>query len=96
MPMALEVPDRTQRVWPEEKPTGDANMADQTNKPTHDVCFVEDRKGKKGFWTRIGAAWAHKDNGGLSLELDFLPLNVAAGRIVVRVRTEKPSEEAAQ
>lgn len=72
-------------------------MADHTtNKPTHDVCFVEDRKDKRGHWTRIGAAWGHKDNGGLSLQLDFLPLDLAKGRVVIRVRSEKPNGEAAQ
>lgn len=69
----------------------------QLNKPTHDVCFVEERKDQKGHWTRIGAAWAHKDNGGLNLQLDFLPFNFAKGRLVIRVRTEKQADgEAAQ
>ena len=74
-------------------------MADNAtpNKPTHDICFVEDRgKDKKGHWTNIGAAWMHKDKNGLNLQLDFLPVNVAKGRIVVRVRTEKSNGEAAQ
>jgi hypothetical protein len=69
----------------------------QPNKPTHDVCFVEERKDQKGFWTRIGAAWAHKDGGGLNLQLDFIPLDLTKGRLVIRVRTEKPADgEAAQ
>lgn len=71
-------------------------MADTStpNKPTHDVCFVKDRgKDQKGFWTTIGAAWAHKDSGGLSLQLDFVPTDLTAGRIVVRVRAEKPQGE---
>ena len=63
-----------------------------TYKPTHDVCFVKERKGQKGFWTTIGAAWAHKDNGGLNVQFDFLPTDVSQGRIVIRVRTEKPTE----
>lgn len=65
-----------------------------TNKPTHDVCFVKDRgEGQKGIWTDIGAAWAHKDNGGLNVQLDFIPADLGKGRIVIRVRTEKPQGE---
>ena len=72
-------------------------MANQTtNKPTHDVCFVKHREGRKGYWTTIGAAWAHKDSGGLSLQLDFVPTDLASGRIVVRVRSEKPQGEDAR
>lgn len=74
-------------------------MADKTttNKPTHDICFVRERKDQKAFLTTIGRAWAHKDAGGMNLQLDFLPADLSAGRIVIRVRTEKPlHEEAAQ
>lgn len=39
----------------------------------------------KAFWTRIGAAWPHKDAKGMTLQLDMLPIN---GRIVLR----EPSE----
>ncbi|MGE0205516.1 MAG: hypothetical protein AB7P60_18140 [Hyphomicrobiaceae bacterium] len=62
-----------------------------SNKPTHDISFVEDRKDQKGFWTTIGAAWAHRDNGGLNLQFDFMPVDFGKGRIVVRVRSEKPT-----
>lgn len=41
------------------------------------------KEGDKGFWTRIGAAWDHKDGEGLTLQLDLVPVN--AGRIVLRV-----------
>lgn len=74
-------------------------MADSRtpNRPTHDICFVRERKDQKAFWTTIGRAWAHKDAGGMNLQLDFLPIDVAQGRIVVRVRSEKPANgEAAQ
>lgn len=68
----------------------------ESNKPTHDVCFVKDRgTDKKGFWTTIGAAWLHKDTAGMSLQLDFIPADLSAGRIVVRIRTEKPQGETA-
>lgn len=42
---------------------------------------VADR-GKKGFWTRIGAAWDHKDGEGYTLQLDLVPAD--GGRIVLR------------
>lgn len=72
-------------------------MADSStpNRPTHDICFVRERQGQKGYWTTIGRAWAHKDNNGLNLQLDFLPMDLSLGRIVVRVRTEKPTTEEA-
>lgn len=36
----------------------------------------------KAFWTRIGAAWAHQDGNGLTVQLDLVPVN--GGRIVLR------------
>lgn len=68
-------------------------MADNTtpNRPTHDICFVRERKDQKGFWTTIGRAWAHKDGGGMNLQLEFLPTDLSLGRIVIRVRSEKPA-----
>lgn len=58
------------------------------NKPTHHAYQVRDRDrdGEKGFWTRIGSAWAHKDGQGFSLHLDALPVD---GRLSLRVATEK-------
>ena len=51
--------------------------------PSHVAYQVRDREGQKGFWTRIGAAWKHKDGEGFNLQLDLVP--VAGGRIVLRV-----------
>ncbi|MDR3568717.1 MAG: hypothetical protein P4L43_11885 [Syntrophobacteraceae bacterium] len=43
-------------------------------KPTHELFAVKDSaEGKKAFWTRIGAAWPHKDGKGLSPKFDFYP-----------------------
>lgn len=69
-------------------------MADTstTNKPSHDVCFVRGRDGQKGYWTTIGAGWAHRDGGGMNVDLRFLPVDFHEGRIVIRLRTEKPAE----
>lgn len=62
------------------------------NKPTHTVYNVTERgEGKKAYWQRIGAAWAHEDGQGFNLDLDYLPLK--QGRIVVRTRSEKQEGE---
>lgn len=73
-------------------------MADTktSQKPTHDICFVRERDGQKGFWTTIGAAWAHKDGGGMNLDFRFLPLDLKSGRIVIRLRDQKSNGEAAE
>lgn len=54
--------------------------------PTHEAFQVKDREGSKGFWTKIGAAWAHKDQKGFTIHLDAVPLD---GRISLRVVGEK-------
>lgn len=49
--------------------------------PTHVAYQVRDREGKKPIWTRIGAAWAHGDGKGFSIQLESVPLD---GRISLR------------
>lgn len=56
-----------------------------SNAPTHVAYQVRDGK-DKGFWTRVGAAWQHKDGKGFNLQLDAVPLD---GRIQLRVATEQ-------
>lgn len=51
------------------------------SKPTHTLYAVEGND-DKSHWTRIGAAWAHRDGQGFSLKLDMIPLS---GRIQMRV-----------
>ena len=49
-------------------------MTDSTNNqpasktPSHIVYHVRDREGGEPIWTRIGAAWPHKDGKGFSLK----------------------------
>lgn len=57
-------------------------------KPTHAIYHVRG-EGKTAYWTRVGAAWIHDDGAGLSLALDFVPVN-DTGRLVVRAN--KPDE----
>lgn len=52
------------------------------NQPTHALFHVTGGKDDKAHWTRIGAAWPHKDGKGFSLSLDLLPRD---GRITLRV-----------
>ena len=47
----------------------------------------------KSYWTRIGAAWLHKDGEGLNLQLDLVPLN--GGRIVLRFPNEDRNDDGA-
>ena len=54
--------------------------------PSHIVYQVRDREGGKGFFTRIGAAWPHKDGKGFNIQIESVPLD---GRIVLRVVSEK-------
>jgi hypothetical protein len=52
-----------------------------SNHPKYLAYTVKDRgEGKKGFWTRIGAAWEQKKGGGLNIELEALPID---GKIVL-------------
>lgn len=57
-----------------------------TKSPSHIAYHVRDREGKKGFWTRIGSAWAHNDGKGFSISLDCLPVD---GRIALRIAGEE-------
>ena len=55
--------------------------------PTYIAYHVRDRgEGEKGFFTRIGAAWAHGDGNGFNIQVDCFPLD---GRIVLRTPSEK-------
>jgi hypothetical protein len=54
--------------------------------PTHVAYVVRDREGQKGYWTRIGVAWAHADGKGFNVQLECVPLD---GRVSLRVATEK-------
>ncbi len=40
---------------------------------------------EKGYFTRIGAAWANKDGKGFNIQLDAVPLD---GRITLRVASD--------
>ena len=55
--------------------------------PTHIAYAVrEGRNGGKGYWTRIGAVWPHKDGKGFDVQLECVPLD---GRVQLRVTGDK-------
>jgi hypothetical protein len=47
--------------------------------------FVVEGEGDAAYWTRIGAAWAHKDGLGFNITVAAIPLS---GRLVVRANRE--------
>lgn len=61
-----------------------------SKQPTHIAYWVRDGKNKKGFWTRIGVAWAHDDGKGFNISLDVQPLD---GRITLRAAEDKNEGE---
>lgn len=55
--------------------------------PSHIAYQVRDRgEGKQGFFTKIGAAWPHKDGKGFNIQLDCFPRD---GSVSLRLREEK-------
>ena len=62
------------------------NTTTNSKRPSHVAYQVRDREGKKGYWTRIGSAWAHNDGKGFNIQVEVVPLD---GKIVLRVESEK-------
>ena len=64
--------------------TQETEQAADSKGPNHYVAYTVTKANRndKGFWTRIGAMFPHKDGEGFSLELEALPID---GRIVLRV-----------
>lgn len=64
------------------------------SKPPRYVAWHVAGRDQKAFWTRVGAAWDHKDGEGLTLQLDLVPIN---GRIVLRApQADKDGSSEAQ
>lgn len=60
----------------------------ESKPPSHIAWHVTGNDNKK-FWSRVGAAWAHKDGKGFNLQLETFPID---GRIVLRLPQE-PSDD---
>ncbi|MGE0022067.1 MAG: hypothetical protein AB7S70_00360 [Hyphomicrobium sp.] len=73
------------------KNTAKAEQNDAAKGPDYIAFHVREGEQGKGFWTRIGAAWKHKDGEGLNLQLDLVP--VAGGRIVLRFPKDDDAQE---
>lgn len=63
----------------------------QTNQPATNapelLAWHVSERGEKSYWSKVGAAWRHKDGAGFTLQLEMLPIG---GRIVLR----QPLEDA--
>jgi hypothetical protein len=64
----------------------------EPNTPTFQAWHVT-KKGEDVFWTKVGAAWPHRDGKGLSLQLSVIPMN---GQIVLRQPLPKTDEQRAR
>ena len=71
------------------KRTNEKQQKQEANAPTLVAYHVTE--GEKAHWTKIGAAWDHKDQRGFTLQLDLVP--VGGGRIVLREYDPKMIEE---
>lgn len=58
------------------------------------IAFHVSGEGKKSYWTRIGAAWKHKDGEGMNLQIDLVP--IGGGRIVLRTPKADEAEPTAE
>ena len=67
----------------------DTTKKTENNNPDYIVYFVPNRR--NAFWTKIGAAWNHKDGKGMNIEQDFTP--IGDGRIVLRDYAEAMKEQ---
>ena len=67
------------------------NSNSGSKSPTHLAYQVREAKDGKGFWTKIGAAWAHGDGEGFTLRLDLIPINGA--EIVIRTPRAEDGQE---
>jgi len=54
------------------------------------IAWHVSNRGGKAFWTKVGAAWFHRDRKGLSLQLEVAPIN---SRIVLRTPLDDETKE---
>jgi hypothetical protein len=62
-----------------------SDTSQAANVPSHGVYVVEG-EGDDAYWTRVGAAWLHRDGQGFNVALSAVPLT---GRLVLRVRKDR-------
>ena len=66
MVVASELIETKEKVMSDTK----HNETAGSKSPSHIAYHVRDREGGKGFWTRIGVAWAHADGKGFNVQLE--------------------------
>ncbi len=58
--------------------------------PAHEVYHVRNTPDQdKGFWTKVGAMWQHKDGKGFDIVFE---IQVSEPRLVARVREDKAED----
>ena len=57
-------------------------------KPTFEA-FATKQSGDRTRWIKIGAAWPHKESGGMNIQFDALPVD---GRVVLLPVKDKQTE----
>ncbi|MEM7220028.1 MAG: hypothetical protein AAF515_16800 [Pseudomonadota bacterium] len=62
-------------------------------KPDFVAYNVEQGANGKGYFNKIGAAWAHKDGQGYEVNLDAVPVN---GRVSLRAQREQRAQDYAR
>lgn len=67
----------------------DEQGADSAKRPSFGAYQVNEGKDGESYFNRVGAAFAHKDGKGHTIQLDALPLD---GRIVLRTPQDRVKE----
>ena len=69
-------------------------MKDQDNtynkQPDYIAYNVQQSRNGKGHWTRIGAAWQHKDGKGYDIDMSCTPVD---GRVTLREMRDQRQQE---
>jgi hypothetical protein len=78
---------RIVRGQTQERNTLMTNTTKTGQKPTHEIFAVKDGTEGKSCWTKIGAAWPHKDGKGFSLKFDSYPPDGQS----IQLRLAKPT-----
>lgn len=63
----------------------------QTRPVMHGYAVRPIGEGRKSSWSKIAAAWAHKDGRGFEVRMDAMPVD---GRLVLRAVPEEDAQEA--
>lgn len=74
-----------------------AEQAEAPKGPDYIAFHVREGERGKSYWTRLGAAWAHRNGGGFNIQLDVMPVTGFDGRIVLRApKAEEAAPEAGE